>query len=640
MRRIALTMAILLAATSLTGAAAAASAAYGPTTGTTSVASAAVAPSLVHAVFVALVVPKSDGLKAQADINPTSARAMVEKVSTYWSSQTGGKVSFNTAQVEAYDSKVTCKDTFDQTDYDEMYAEALALMPGAQGPNKHLVLIAPEDASYTGSCRSEIATVGAMAGNKSFITGMSRSAVAHVLGHNLGLQHSNSLTCSGAQDGLMVNKAFPGCVAVEYDDNFDVMGASGPSLGEGSLNAVHLDGMNLLPNAVRRIPAASGVTTVRITPLSDSLSDATANRVLKITDPSGANYYVEYRTMSWWDADAQSGAFRPSLGVRVLREDPSVAAGTGSYVLDATPTDAPDVNRSLPVGGTFTAASKKVTIKVTAQDGAGASLQITNGTVPPQPPVAAVTKLADFNRDGRTDLVARNSAGQLWLYPGNGAGGSLTPKLMGGGWNTYTAFLSPGDVTGDGVADVLARHSGGQLRLYPGNGASGLATSRLVGYGWNGMTAITGAGDMTGDGRADVLARDTAGKLWLYPMSGNGAFQPKRQVGAGWNGMTAILGAGDFSGDEQADILARDSAGRLWLYRGNGVGGASAGTLAGTGWQGMTALVTPGNWDRAGGNDVLARDGAGTLWLYLGNNAGGTPTKRQIGAGWNGYTIG
>jgi len=30
--------------------------------------------------------------------------------------------------------------------------------------------------------------------------------------------------------------------------------------------------------------------------------------------------------------------------------------------------------------------------------------------------------LSDFNRDGVTDLIARDAAGRLWLYPGNGSG--------------------------------------------------------------------------------------------------------------------------------------------------------------------------------------------------------------------------
>jgi hypothetical protein len=172
----------------------------------------------------------------------------------------------------------------------------------------------------------------------------------------------------------MLNRGFPGCQSNAYDDLFDVMGYSGTSYGEGSLNAVHLAGMNLLPQAVQRIAANSGVTTIRIAPLSAT----TDGRTLKITDPNGASYFVEYRTNSGRDSVAARNPWRPSWGVRVLRDDPSAPANAGSYELDATPTSLAtnDYNRAIPVGRTFTAASKEVTITVTSQDASGASLTI------------------------------------------------------------------------------------------------------------------------------------------------------------------------------------------------------------------------------------------------------------------------
>ena len=44
---------------------------------------------------------------------------------------------------------------------------------------------------------------------------------------------------------------------------------------------------------------------------------------------------------------------------------------------------------------------------------------------------------------------------------------------MGAGYNTFTAFITPGGVNGDGNGDVLARTAAGQLWLYPGNGIGG-----------------------------------------------------------------------------------------------------------------------------------------------------------------------
>jgi N-acetylmuramoyl-L-alanine amidase/Fibronectin type III domain/FG-GAP-like repeat len=273
------------------------------------------------------------------------------------------------------------------------------------------------------------------------------------------------------------------------------------------------------------------------------------------------------------------------------------------------------------------------TFTVTATNGAGTSAASAPSTSVTPRTTAAITRVSDFNHDGFTDLVARDTAGRLWLYPGNGAGGFLSRRQIGSGWNIMTAIVTPGDVTGDGNADVLARDTAGRLWLYPGSGTGGVSARRRIGSGWGSYT-VTNAADLNGSGRPDLLARDSAGVLWLYPLTGNAVFGARSKIGTGWNGFT-IWGPGDFSGDRRADVLARNTAGGLRLYRGNGTGGVTAGTQVGSAWQVMTALVTPGNWDRAVGNDVLARDAAGILWFYPGNNASGFLPRRQIGAGWN-----
>jgi hypothetical protein len=329
-----------------------------------------------HHVYVALALPR--GVTADASLSDASARAMVGRVSRYWSDQSGAQITFGTSQVLAYRSAYTCAST------STLWSEALAKMPQASGPGRHLVVVAPSSAQDLG-CPYGLGTVGGVnaSGNLVFVSGLNQSLLAHELGHNLGLYHSNSLRCPDAQDRLVVNRGFPGCQAAAYDDLFDVMGYSGTDYGEGNLNAVHLNGMNLLPGAVRKIPANSGLTTARITPLSTQ----TDERTLKITDPNGTSYFVEYRTNSGRDAAAGLTYFAPAWGVRVLRDDPAAPVSAGSYELDATPTSLSgyDYNRVIPVGGTFTSASRKLTIRVTAADADGASLTISNWAAPVVP---------------------------------------------------------------------------------------------------------------------------------------------------------------------------------------------------------------------------------------------------------------
>ena len=96
----------------------------------------------------------------------------------------------------------------------------------------------------------------------------------------------------------------------------------------------------------------------------------------------------------------------------------------------------------------------------------------------------------DVNGDGRVDLVARERAtGYLWLYPGNGAGGFTSRVRLGTSWNGMTALMSAGDLDGNRVPDVVARDGAGNLWLYPRT-PDGWQARRHLGTGWNITNAI------------------------------------------------------------------------------------------------------------------------------------------------------
>lgn len=149
----------------------------------------------------------------------------------------------------------------------------------------------------------------------------------------------------------------------------------------------------------------------------------------------------------------------------------------------------------------------------------------------------------DMNGDQKVDVVARETAtGRLWLYPGNGSAGWLPRILIGTGWGAFNTLLAPGDFNGDGTADILARERAtGLLWLYPRNAAGGWNPRVLIGNGWNSLPAVMSPGDFNGDRTADVLGYDTAGLLWLYPRTPHGTWASRIQIGHGWNSINAIF---------------------------------------------------------------------------------------------------
>ncbi|WP_369144692.1 FG-GAP repeat domain-containing protein [Streptomyces sp. R44] len=143
----------------------------------------------------------------------------------------------------------------------------------------------------------------------------------------------------------------------------------------------------------------------------------------------------------------------------------------------------------------------------------------------------------DLSGDGKGDLLARDRSGVLYLYKGNGAGTALSTRIkVGSGWGAYDRLVGAGDYTGDGRSDLLARTSGGDLYLYPGTGvaATPFSTRVKIGTGWNTYTKLVAPGDLNADGKADLLGVTSGGDLYRYLNVAPAKFGPRAKLGSGW----------------------------------------------------------------------------------------------------------
>ncbi|MFQ6194327.1 FG-GAP repeat domain-containing protein [Streptomyces sp. NPDC000405] len=78
----------------------------------------------------------------------------------------------------------------------------------------------------------------------------------------------------------------------------------------------------------------------------------------------------------------------------------------------------------------------------------------------------------DLNGDGKADIVAKDRNGALWFYKGTGDSNDpfASRVKVGSGWDAYDMLVSSGDVDLDNRSDLLARDKSGVLWLYKGNG--------------------------------------------------------------------------------------------------------------------------------------------------------------------------
>ena len=253
--------------------------------------------------------------------------------------------------------------------------------------------------------------------------------------------------------------------------------------------------------------------------------------------------------------------------------------------------------------------------------------------------LAVTTSPLDFSGDGKIDLLAARTNGDLYLYRGSGLGGFAGAGVkIGAGWNMFSKVFAPGDFSGDGRADVAAVKPHGELYLYRGNGVGGFAGAGVkIGSGWSMFSRVFSPGDFSGDGKADLVAVKPGGELYLYRGNGLGGFAGAgTQTGVVRGVFTKVFSPGDFSGDGKADLVAAMTNGDLYLYRGSGLGGlAGVGMKIGSGWGTFSRVFSPGDFSGDGKTDLVAVKPTGELYLYRGNGLGGfAGAVTKIGVGW------
>lgn len=189
-----------------------------------------------------------------------------------------------------------------------------------------------------------------------------------------------------------------------------------------------------------------------------------------------------------------------------------------------------------------------------------------------------VAATGDFNGDGVADILWRNTDGHVtdWL---GGSNGSFSDNLG----NLYRdvdpswQVVASGDFNGDGLTDVLWRNSAGWLTDWLGTPSGGFADNvtnflRNVDSSWQ----VAGTGDFNHDGFTDILWRASDGTITDWLGNSNGSFSDNlsnllRSVDTSWQ----VDSIGDYNGDGRDDILWRNTNGDVteWL-------GTSSGSFA------------------------------------------------------------
>jgi hypothetical protein len=221
-----------------------------------------------------------------------------------------------------------------------------------------------------------------------------------------------------------------------------------------------------------------------------------------------------------------------------------------------------------------------------------------------QPSAVAV---ADFNNDGRLDVVAATADGTgvspVTLFAGTSEG-TLTPAgstvILG-----VIEELAVDDFNGDGIQDLAASiyNFSGSARIFLGDGAGGFDQSAEFGTGV--AVPFVTVGDFNGDGFKDLIVASWAGStiaVRLLPGDGAGGLGPA--VFLFVTDPISAMSAADLNADGRLDLvllaITADSAHSALEVRLGQAGGGF----------GPSAAFPTGNWPTALALADLNGDGA------------------------------
>lgn len=182
----------------------------------------------------------------------------------------------------------------------------------------------------------------------------------------------------------------------------------------------------------------------------------------------------------------------------------------------------------------------------------------------------------DFNNDGGVDIaVANHGRGNIGVFLGYGTGRFTSQNTHLTGANSYPRSLAAGDFNNDHCRDIAVVNAGtSTVGIFLGYGDGDFSSQTIYSLHMNSKPISIVTDDLNNDGRLDIVVAnadtDDVAVLLGY---GNGKFAPCMVYPIETDANPYSITAGDFDGDDHVDIaVANTGKNYVSIFFGKGTG--------------------------------------------------------------------